>query len=242
VITYGFTDGSEFRISNFIVGKKKNKFRLFRHNDLLGDFKISIPGRHNVLNATAAIIVGLELGANIGNTRKAIEKYKGAWRRFEIKGKINGITIIDDYAHHPTEIKATLKAAREKFSDKRIICVFQPHQYRRTKALFSDFIRAFTDADQVIMPEIYAVAGREKDTNLISSEQLINEIKKTGKDALYLAKLDEVVNYLTKHAKKNDVVIIMGAGNVTEVGDKLLGKLKNQESKIKITNRNKFKM
>ena len=226
VITYGFTDGAEFRISGFVTGKKKNKFQLFRRNDLLGDFKISIPGRHNVLNATAAAVVGLELGTNIGNTKKAIEEYKGAWRRFEIKEKINNITIIDDYAHHPTEIKVTLKAAREKFGDRRIICVFQPHQYKRTKALFSDFIGVFEEADQIIMPEIYKVVGREEDVSLVSSEQLVKEIKKRGKNALFLPKLSQVVNYLVKHIRRDDIILIMGAGDVTKVGDKLIEELK----------------
>lgn len=233
LITYGFSDDVKFRIKNISHGKEKTFFQVTKNNETIGQFEIIIPGIHNVLNATAAIALALELGINIGAIKEALAGFKGAWRRFEKKGEIKGVTIIDDYAHHPTEVKATLLAARERFGDKKIICVFQPHHYERTKALFWDFVRAFENADKIIIPDIYAVAGREDKLTQkeVSSQNLVKEIAKLGKNVKYIGELNEVVKYLSNHLQKNDLVITMGAGNITEVGDKLIEKLRAKNEK-----------
>lgn len=235
VVSYGFSNDATFRIRDVIQKKRKAVFRILKNNELIGEFKLVIPGTHNILNAAGAIALGLELGINIGSIKKALAEFKGAWRRFEKKGVVGGVTIIDDYAHHPTEIKATLAAARKLFEDRKIICVFQPHHHQRVKALFGDFVEAFKNADEIIIPDIYAVAGRENKLmqREVSSQKLVEEIAKLDKDAKYIGKLDEAVKYLAKHAKKDDVIITMGAGDVTEVGDKLIRSLKCKTKSVK---------
>ena len=212
IISYGFSADAEFKARNIKKENEKTTFEIIRNDDLIGQFKIAIPGSHNILNATAAIALALKLGVNIGAAKEALAGFYGAWRRFEKKGEVKGVTIIDDYAHHPTEIKATLKAAHDKFENRKIICIFQPHHYQRVKALFWDFVGAFNDADEIIIPDIYTVAGREdKQTeNEVSSENLVKEITKLGKNAKYIAKLADVIEYLKEYVSKDDVVITMG--------------------------------
>ena len=230
VMSYGFSEDVTFRIGNVIQKRRGTTFQITKNNELIGQFKLIIPGIHNVLNATAAIALALELGISIGAIKKALAGFKGAWRRFEKKGEIKGVTIIDDYAHHPTEVQATLAAARKLLGDRKIICVFQPHHYQRTKALFDDFVKSFSNADEIVIPDIYSVAGREDKLTEreVSSKMLVEEIAKLGEDVKYIGELDEVVKYLAEHTKKEDVVITMGAGDVTEVGDKLLKRLKKK--------------
>ncbi|MBZ9577600.1 UDP-N-acetylmuramate--L-alanine ligase [Patescibacteria group bacterium] len=179
---------------------------------------LKVPGEHNIYNALAALAVARALKIPDKISFKALSGYKGAWRRFEIKrGEIGNkkFTIISDYAHHPTEIKATLEAAREKFPSKKIWCIFQPHQYQRTFYLFNDFIRVFSEAsiDKLIITDIYDVAGRErkKIKKKINSRKLIKEIKKA--QAIYLPK-ERIKNYLRRNLRGREVVIIMGAGDI----------------------------
>lgn len=179
---------------------------------------LKVPGEHNIYNALAALAVAQALKIPDKISFKALSGYKGVWRRFEIKrGEIDNkkFTIISDYAHHPTEIKATLEAAREKFPSKKIWCIFQPHQYQRTFYLFNDFVRVFSGAsiDRLIITDIYDVAGREKKEikKKISSEKLIKKIDKP--EALYLQR-GRIKNYLRRNLKGGEVVIIMGAGDI----------------------------
>ncbi len=179
---------------------------------------LKVPGVHNIYNALAALAVARALKIPDKISFKALSGYKGVWRRFEIKrGEIDNkkFTIISDYAHHPTEIKATLEAAREKFPSKKIWCIFQPHQYQRTFYLFNDFVRVFSGAsiDRLIITDIYDVAGREKKEikKKISSEKLIKKIDKP--EALYLQR-GRIKNYLRRNLKGGEVVIIMGAGDI----------------------------
>jgi len=175
---------------------------------------LKVPGQHNIYNALAALTLARELRIPDKVSFKALSEYKCVWRRFEIIKK-KGVTIISDYGHHPTEVKATLKAGREKFPNKRIWCIFQPHQYQRTYYLFDDFVRVFSSApiDKLIITDIYDVAGREKKKikERISSEELIKKVKRTSK--LYLP-MEEIRDYLRRNLKTGDVVIIMGAGDV----------------------------
>jgi len=182
---------------------------------------LRIPGEHNIYNALAALNTARALSVSDKISFKALSEYKGSWRRFEIvkKGKI---TFISDYAHHPTEVRATLRAAREKFPNKEIWCIFQPHQYQRTFYLFNDFVRVFSIApiDKLIITDIYDVAGREKKKikEKISSKELIRKIKKYEK--VYLPK-EKIKDYLKRNLKGKEVVIIMGAGDVYKLLDKI---------------------
>lgn len=186
---------------------------------------LKVPGEHNVLNALTALTIAQTLKISDQISFKALSEYKGAWRRFEEKSfKIKNwkLKVISDYAHHPTEIKATLKAIREKFPNKEIWCVFQPHQYQRTFYLFNDFVKTFKQAldksgiNKIIITDIYDVAGREKGNikNKINSEKLIKEINNSS--AIYLPK-DKIKKYLKKNTKGKEIIMIMGAGDIYKI-------------------------
>jgi len=191
-----------------------------------------VPGEHNIYNALAALAVARILKIPDKTSYKSLADYQGAWRRFEIKevflrNKNNKIIVINDYAHHPTEIKATLAAAREKFPEKKIWVIFQPHQYQRTFYLFKDFINVFSraPADKIIIIDIYDVAGRENIAikEKISSFKLIQKLKKKNKkkEFFYLSTIQKAKDYLNKNLKEEEVVVIMGAGDVYKLADKL---------------------
>uniref|UniRef100_A0A7V3J9Y3 UDP-N-acetylmuramate--L-alanine ligase n=1 Tax=candidate division CPR3 bacterium TaxID=2268181 RepID=A0A7V3J9Y3_UNCC3 len=183
--------------------------------------KLKIPGRHNILNATAAARVCHELGVPHKTIKMVLNDFNGVKRRFEMKGEVNGILVIDDYGHHPSEIQATLAGAREFYPKRRLICVFQPHQYARTKALFDDFAISFSNCDKLVITEIFAVPGREEKRD-VTAQQLAEEIKKHQKNVVYLKTYQEIVDYLKKESKSGDLIITMGATKIYEVGEKLL--------------------
>lgn len=187
-----------------------------------GVLRLKIPGLHNRTNALAAYSVGSILGIATKNILNSINNYKGADRRFEIKGKIGRTIVIDDYAHHPTEIKATLQAAREMFPKKKICVVFQPHQYSRTKNLLREFGEAFAKSDFVIIPNIYEARDTKKDKMSVSPEILVNEISKNHQKAIYGRGLEETIKHLRANAKNFSVIITMGAGDVWKIADKLI--------------------
>lgn len=188
----------------------------------LGTFHLSIPGMHNVLNALSAIACGYYLGIPLPIIQEGLALFKGTHRRYELKGKIKDITIIDDYAHHPTEIRATLLAAK-KSNHKRLWCVFQPHTYTRTLTLLDEFSQAFHMADEVIIADIYA--AREKDLGLIHSKDLAKAIETTGQKTKYLGDFSSILSYLLENLEPGDIVITMGAGNINQIGDLLLTEL-----------------
>ena len=186
---------------------------------------LKVPGEHNVLNALTSLTIAQSLKIPDKISLKALSEYRGAWRRFEEKSlKIKNLKfkIISDYAHHPTEVNATLKAVRERFPNKKIWCVFQPHQYQRTFYLFKDFVKTFKqaidklDINKIIITDIYDVAGREKGNikNKINSEKLVKEINKSS--AIYLPK-QKIINYLKKNVKGKEIIIIMGAGDIYKI-------------------------
>ncbi len=184
-------------------------------------FSLTVPGHHNVLNALSAIALADFLQIDREVTAAALHKFSGTDRRFEHKGTWNGITIIDDYAHHPTEITATLKAAAN-YPHNTLWCVFQPHTYTRTKAFLKDFAKALTLADKVVLADIYA--ARETDTLGISSETLAQELKSLGQECYYFSSFEEIENFLLKSCIKGDMLITMGAGDVFKIGENLLKK------------------
>lgn len=182
---------------------------------------LSVCGMHNVTNSLSAIAVADELGFDRADTLEGIKSFGGAHRRFEHKGTIGNVTIVDDYAHHPTEIRATLESAKNaSYND--IWCVFQPHTYTRTKALLNEFAEALRLADHIVLTDIYA--AREKNTGEIHSKDLLNKILEYDVDAHYFPSFDDVENYLLINCKKNDLLITMGAGDVVTIGESLLGK------------------
>ena len=195
-------------------------FQLHSPGGCVREFRLQVPGDHNVSNATAAAALADLLGIDSAVTAKALLAFSGTDRRFEYKGKIGGVTIIDDYAHHPTEITATLKAA-ENISHNTLWCVFQPHTYSRTRAFLKDFAQALCLADKVVLADIYA--ARETDTLGISSDTLKKEIEALGHECFYFPSFDEIENFLLENCTTGDLLITMGAGDVHKIGETLLG-------------------
>jgi UDP-N-acetylmuramate--alanine ligase len=183
------------------------------------ELKLQVPGRHNCLNATAAYAACMQLGLDKQQVFEALNNYQGAARRFEYVGRYKGAMIIDDYAHHPEEIKATLKAARERYEKERIICVFHPHTYSRTKALLEEFSQSFDDCSEVIVLDIYGSA-REAGGD-VHSQELVAMINRYKQQAVYAADLDEAFEILKEKLTEGDVLITMGAGNVNELAQRL---------------------
>lgn len=185
--------------------------------------ELGVPGEHNLLNAGLAAILARKLGAPEASISKALKNYHGAWRRFEFKGEmVEGALIYDDYAHHPVEIMSTLQGAREKFPDNRLIVVFQPHQYSRTKALLDEFADAFSDADQVIIPNIYEARDTEEDKKAVSVDILVEAILKYHDDVRNGESLEKTAEYLHETVSDDDVVLLMGAGDVSRLSEMLL--------------------
>lgn len=194
-------------------------FKLIMNKQELTDINLSVPGIHNVSNALGAIASCHTLGASIESIKQGLKAFTGTHRRFELKGESLGVTVIDDYAHHPSEVKATLKAAKN-CTHKKIWCVFQPHTYTRTKFLLNEFAESFYDASTVILSDIYA--AREKDTGEIHSSMLADKMKSEGIEALYLEGFDNIVTYLKENAGSGDLILTMGAGDIYKVGEMYL--------------------
>jgi len=194
-------------------------YTLLRLGEPVAEIKLKVPGLHNVSNSLAAIAACDLAGCSISSAAKALLKFTGTCRRFEIKGVSDGVTVVDDYAHHPSEITATLKAAAG-YNHSRIWCVFQPHTYSRTKSLMDDFSKSFDNADFVILTDIYA--ARETDTGEVNSSMLAEKIALSGKTAVYIKDFESIVELLDKNVKSGDLVITMGAGDVYKVGDMFL--------------------
>ena len=195
------------------------KFDVYKNNELFITIKLSIPGIHNVLNSLSCIALCDYYKIDKKDMQTALQKFTGAHRRFEFKGKLNGASIYDDYGHHPTEILATSKALSSKKHNKSWV-VFQPHTYSRTKNLLNDFADALLNFDNVIVLDIYA--ARETNTFNISSKDLVNEIISLGKNANYIPDFDECVSFLKNNVEENDIILTLGAGTVTEIGPMLL--------------------
>ena len=195
------------------------EFDVYKHNEFYEHIKLSIPGKHNVLNALACIALCDAYGISKKDIKVALSKFTGADRRFEYKGTVNGAEVYDDYGHHPTEVMATAKALKNKHFNKSWV-VFQPHTYSRTFNLLSDFANALLPFDNIIVTDIYA--ARETNTYNISSKDLVNEIIKLGKPAKYISSLEDCVTYLKENVKPNDIVLTLGAGTVTKIGPMLV--------------------
>lgn len=221
ILTFGASEQADYcaaqisydknACASFAVVKKKADF---------GTVTLHVPGAHNIANALAAIALADYLHIPLSTIQKGFDLFHGTDRRFEYKGQIGGVTIIDDYAHHPTEIRATLEAAKN-YPHNKIWCVFQPHTYTRTKAFFDDFAAALSLADTVVLADIFA--ARETDTLGISSADLVSAIEQKGTEAYYFPSFDEIENFLLQNCIHGDLLITMGAGDIVKVGESLLG-------------------
>ncbi len=219
-ITYGLGSGLDLVAGNIRTEGLKSVFEAELREVHLGTFEVPLIGAHNVCNSLAAIAVADELGIEMETVREALGGFSGVERRFESKGFVSGIRVIDDYGHHPTEIRATLKALKESGIGGRLVVLFQPHRYSRTKDLLGEFFLSFADADKVILIDIYP-AGEEP-INGISSEVLFAGIKDVGKDVEYIRSRDEILDYLKSELKEGDVLLTLGAGDVWKIGEKFL--------------------
>lgn len=218
VIKYGFLEDNDVIVSKSKVSLKKFSLK-FRENDW-GEFETQLAGDHNLLNAAAVIVACHELHVDMEEVRKALKDFQGTSRRFEMIGQRNGAILIDDYGHHPEEIKTTLKATREMYPSKNIIAVFHPHSYSRTEALLQDFAQSFDAADQVIVLDIYGSA--RENFGKVSSKDLVDLINKYNRDkAEHIPTIDTVIESLQDKIGNNDIVLAIGAGNVFEVAHQL---------------------
>ncbi|MBI5666139.1 MAG: UDP-N-acetylmuramate--L-alanine ligase [Nitrospirae bacterium] len=240
-ITYGLGEGMDLTARDIRTEGLSSVFEAVLNGKSLGPFKVPLIGRHNVSNSLAAIAVANELKVSMDIIREALRNFSGVQRRFELKGTANGINVVDDYGHHPAEIMATLKAAREardaalRAQDTapgtqaagrgRIVVLFQPHRYTRTRDLLSEFIDAFTDADKVILMDIYP-AG-EKPLPGVNSSLLYRGIKDTGKDIDYIQNREEILDYLGAELKEGEMLLTLGAGDVWKIGEEFL-RIKSQ--------------
>lgn len=218
-ITFGINKPANYMAKNIAFERDITTYDLYVNNKCLLKIELAVPGIHNVYNSLACIAVCNAYNLDLRIVKDALYKFGGAKRRFEKKGEFNGATIYDDYAHHPSEIKATLSAAKEKKKN-RVWCVFQPHTYTRTKALLNEFSESFYDADNVIITDIYA--AREKDTGDISSKDLVDKIKATSKNAVYMKDFNEIEEFLKEKLEPGDLFLTIGAGDVYKIGEEIV--------------------
>ncbi|HZK43348.1 MAG TPA: UDP-N-acetylmuramate--L-alanine ligase [Syntrophomonadaceae bacterium] len=224
ILFYGESSDCDYYMENWQAKGLGSVFEVYHQKDNLGVIEISVPGKHNALNALASISIALELGVDFADIKKAIIKFYGSKRRFEIVGKVDNITIVDDYAHHPTEIEVTISAA-QSFHKGRVVAVFQPHRFSRTKSLGKELGEAFIDADLVVFTEVYA-AG-EKSIPGISGKTVFEAAKKAGCNAVYIPELDEISGFLITNKENHDLIITMGAGDIWRVGQDVLRTVPN---------------
>src|SRR6201991_1113563 len=201
-----------------------SKFTVWRGNDVVGDLELRVPGMHNVYNSLAAIAVGFELEVPFEKIAEGLNSFTGAGRRFQTKGEVGGVLIVDDYGHHPTEIRATLAAAKLGSGGRRIVVLFQPHRYSRTNDLMQEFARSFNNADVLFITDIYAAS--EDPIEGVTAEALTAAIKRFGhKDANYIGPLDNAAPALVERVQPGDLVLTLGAGTVNRVSEQLLSLL-----------------
>lgn len=217
-ITFGFSPQSDYVIDNVHIVGSQTFFKVRAYGGEIGEFHLQVMGEHNVLNAVGALIVGVELGIPVDSIREGLSLFSGVKRRLEFKGQLeSGAYVFDDYAHHPTEIAKTLQALRMRYPNKKIVAIFQPHTYSRTKALFTEFTQAFNDADEVILVDIYGSLREVQDPS-ISSKLLASSMSKNNTH--YIPTLEEVASYIEKdRSNENVVIVFMGAGDIYKTID-----------------------
>ncbi|MGQ9819334.1 MAG: UDP-N-acetylmuramate--L-alanine ligase [Candidatus Kapaibacteriales bacterium] len=219
-LTFGTSKTADFRAENIQIYERRTTFEVYLNSKFLGNIELKVPGFHNVQNALAAITISSQFGIDFEIIKQSLGEFSGVMRRFEIKGERQKILIVDDYAHHPTEIRATLSAARKGWN-RRIIAIFQPHTYSRTQAFLNEFASSFDDSDILIVTDIYP--AREKPIQGVTGKLIADSTVEMGhKNVIYEEELDKIPSIVKEIAKENDIIITIGAGNVWKVANKLL--------------------
>ncbi len=222
VVTYGLNNSADYMAQKIYDAALQTSFEVVRKGVTLGRFILNLPGRHNVSNALAAIIIGCELGLSTAVISSALESFGGVQRRFETRGERHGVTVVDDYGHHPEEIRHTLRTAKTVWPDKRLVVVFQPHRYTRTHLLQREFSTAFSDADTLIMLDIYS-AGEEPIPG-VTTGILYASLTAHGQNGVYyLSNAAQVVPFLNGYTRDHDVLLTLGAGDVWKIAEEFLG-------------------
>ena len=226
VVTYGVSAQADLRVTHAAAGHLASEFHLHSGDRDLGCFRLQVPGAHNTLNAAAAVAVALELDVPLETIREALAQFRGVDRRFQVRGSRHGITVIDDYGHHPTEIRATLAAARAcRFQSVHVL--FQPHRYTRTQALMDDFARSFHQADSVHVTDIYAAS--EAPVAGVTSQALVEKLIAFGhRGATYAGSLEQGIPAVIASANPGDAVVTLGAGSVSEAAGEILKRLRSK--------------
>jgi len=228
--TFGINHNSDFMPKNIRLEGLSTRFEIYFRGKLLGEMQLNVPGIHNIVNATAAIAVGNRLGISIEGMREAIKTFRGVQRRFQIVGDIDGIKVIDDYAHHPTEIKATLRAAKN-CRPRKVYAIFQPHRYTRTQNLSKEFGSSFFDADEIVLTDIYS-AG-ETPIKGVSSDLIAEYLRENGKKVVYIKRKEEIPDYIIdKKLVPGDYILTIGAGDISDVAYSIVSKLKSRQKGV----------
>ncbi len=228
IITYGLSENADIKATNICYNESQTVYTLWEHEHENGTIKLNVPGEHNVVNSLAAIALGMELGMKIETIAHGLQAYNGVRRRFEIKGTCNDIMVVDDYAHHPTEVSATLNAAKEGWN-RRIVAVFQPHLYSRTKEFYKEFADAFQSSDVLIVTDVYP--AREEPIRGVNGAMVTDAARKAGHEHVhYVPNLDDLSSHLDKIAQPGDMVLTIGAGTIWRYSDAYYGHLKSLEA------------
>ena len=227
IVTYGLNAQADLQALDITHSENTSTFTVMSRGGVLGEIRLQVPGTHNVQNALAAIGVGLELGIPFEKIKAGMERFTGVYRRWEVKADVAGIMVVDDYAHHPTEIKASLEGAKSGWRKRRVICAFQPHLYSRTRDFYEEFGRAFFNADVVIVTDVYP--AREEPIQGVTGELIVNAAKMFGhKDVRYVPDKKDVPDVLLSLARPGDIVITVGAGDIWKCGEEFIHKLQNR--------------
>jgi len=220
--TFGLEKNCTLYAENIALNDGLYAFDVYYNNKLLGGTKISLPGKHNILNALAVIAMAINVGLEPERALELLPGFTGIERRLMLKGRFDQITVLDDYAHHPTEIRASLAAIRQKYPSKQIWCIFQPHQYSRTRFLLDDFAESFKLADVTIVPEIYFVRDSESARKEINAQILVDRMQVNGTQALFIESFEAICDYLKNNVGPGELVVTMGAGDIWKVADEYL--------------------
>ncbi|MBE6100394.1 MAG: UDP-N-acetylmuramate--L-alanine ligase [Anaerovibrio sp.] len=224
VVTYGMNQPADYMAANVQTTASETTFEVVHKGEKLGQVRLNVPGMHNVLNAMACVVTGITLGLSVDQMAEGLTVFNGAKRRFQTKGKVNDIWVVDDYAHHPTEIATTIKAARQT-QPKRLVCAFQPHRYSRTQLLQKEYGSCFAGADLLVLTDVYS-AGEDPIPG-IDGELLVQEVaRQTGQNTVYIKDKKEIAQYLKSIAQPGDLIMTMGAGDIVKCGEELVELLK----------------
>ncbi len=220
--TFGMDKNCDFYVDNIELNEGFYTFDVYHNGKFLGPARNSLPGTHNILNALAVVAMAINIGLDASQILALLPNFTGIDRRLMLKGQVGQITVLDDYAHHPTEIRASLAAIRERYEPNRIFCIFQPHQYSRTRFLLNDFSESFRLADVTIVPEIYFVRDSQAAKKEVNAQILVERIRENGNQALFIDGFDLICDYLIENVTAGDLVVTMGAGDIWKVADEYL--------------------